>query len=356
MKITFIIATLNSGGAERVLVTLANELCKNHEVNIIKFHKEESFYKLDPKIKLFTLEQFDFSTLYNKIASRIKKFKALKQALKEHNCDVFISFLDTTNIACIWAKKGLNTPLIISEHSSHAYLKSKIWKFLRDFSFPYADALTVLSNDDKSYYEKFVKKVINMPNPCHFTPNTSNLEKENIVLFVGRLDHNKNPSMFLKAIARLDKNLQNQYKFLIAGDGELKQTLINQANDLAIKVEFLGKVSNMQDLYEKAKIICLCSYIEGLPTVLLESLYFQVARISTKYTSGYKDLINDEKDGILIDIDDDKALSEKLTLLMQDENLRKQITLNALQRCQDYEVSNVANKWIKLINEVKAKS
>ncbi|EAI4827332.1 glycosyltransferase [Campylobacter lari] len=353
MKITFIIATLNSGGAERVLVTLANELCKNHEINIIKFHKEDSFYKLDPKIKLFTLEQFDFSTLYNKIASRIKKFKALKQTLKDHKSDVFISFLDTTNIACIWANKGLNTPLIISEHSSYTYLKSKIWKFLRRISFPHANALTVLSNDDKKYYENFVKKVINMPNPCHFSPIKENLEKENNVIFVGRLDHNKNASMFLKAIAKLDTNLQKQYNFFIAGDGELRQDLEQEAKNLNIKVNFLGKVENMQELYKKAKIICLCSFIEGLPTVLLESLYYQVARISTKYTSGHKDLIDDGKDGFLVDLDDEKALSEKLALLMQDENLRKTLALNAQQRCKDYEVVNVAQKWLDLIKEVR---
>ncbi|AJC85169.1 GalNAc alpha1-4 transferase [Campylobacter peloridis] len=355
MKITFIIATLNSGGAERVLATLANELCKNHEVSIIKFHKEDSFYKLDPKIKLFTLKQFDFSTLYNKIASRIKKFKALKQALKDHKSDVFISFLDTTNIACIWANKGSNTPLIISEHSSYTYLKSKIWKFLRRISFSHANALTVLSNDDKKYYENFVKKVINMPNPCHFKPIKENLEKENNVIFVGRLDQNKNASMFLKAIARLDTNLKNQYNFFIAGDGELRQDLEQEAKNLNIKVNFLGKVENMQELYKKAKIICLCSFIEGLPTILLESLYFQVARISTKYISAHKDLINDGEDGFLIDLNDDKALSEKLTLLMQNENLRKELALNAQKRCKDYEVANVVKKWLDLINEIRVK-
>lgn len=52
MKISFIIATLNSGGAERVLVTLVNVLCKEHEVSIIKFHAGESFISLKIKLKL----------------------------------------------------------------------------------------------------------------------------------------------------------------------------------------------------------------------------------------------------------------------------------------------------------------
>lgn len=92
MKITFIIATLNSGGAERVLATLANALCTQHEVSIIKFHVGDSFYKLEENIKLITLEQFRFDTLYHKIASRFKKYLALRKALKENESDVFISF------------------------------------------------------------------------------------------------------------------------------------------------------------------------------------------------------------------------------------------------------------------------
>ncbi|EJL4566436.1 GalNAc-alpha-(1-_4)-GalNAc-alpha-(1-_3)-diNAcBac-PP-undecaprenol alpha-1,4-N-acetyl-D-galactosaminyltransferase, partial [Campylobacter jejuni] len=151
MKISFIIATLNSGGAERALVTLANALCKEHEVSIIKFHAGESFYKLENEVKVTSLEQFRFDTLYHKIASRFKKFFALRKALKESKADVFISFLDTTNIACIAAKIGLKTPLIISEHSNEAYLKPKIWRFLRRVSYPFCDALSVLGSSDKVY-------------------------------------------------------------------------------------------------------------------------------------------------------------------------------------------------------------
>lgn len=82
MKISFIIATLNSGGAERVLVTLVNVLCKEHEVSIIKFHAGESFYKLENKVKVTSLEQFRFDTLYHKIASRFKKFFCFKKGFE----------------------------------------------------------------------------------------------------------------------------------------------------------------------------------------------------------------------------------------------------------------------------------
>ncbi|ENV8234970.1 GalNAc-alpha-(1-_4)-GalNAc-alpha-(1-_3)-diNAcBac-PP-undecaprenol alpha-1,4-N-acetyl-D-galactosaminyltransferase [Campylobacter jejuni] len=356
MKISFIIATLNSGGAERVLVTLANALCKEHEVGIIKFHAGESFYKLENEVKVTSLEQFRFDTLYHKIASRFKKFFALRKALKESEADVFISFLDTTNIACIAAKIGLKAPLIISEHSNEAYLKPKIWRFLRRVSYPFCNALSVLGSSDKVYYERFVKRVKLLLNPCHFSdeiPFDSSFEKENLVLFIGRLDHNKNPAMFLKAIAHLDKNLQEKYKFVIAGDGQLRQELEYKVKSLGIKVDFLGRVENVKALYEKAKVLCLCSFVEGLPTVLIESLYFEVCRISSSYYNGAKDLIKDNHDGILIGCDDEIALAKKLELVLNDENFRKELVNNAKQRCKDFEISHIKEEWLKLIAEVK---
>ncbi|NDJ27747.1 glycosyltransferase family 4 protein [Campylobacter sp. MIT 12-8780] len=352
MKICFIIASLGNGGAERVLVSLANEFCKKHSVQIIKFDDKESFYKLDESIYLKELPKFNWQNLYHKIASRIKKFLALRKAMKEAKADIFISFLDTTNIACVWAKIGLKSPLIISEHSTQSYLKSKIWRFLRRLSYPHAQALTVLSLQDKSYYEAFVSKVELIFNPCHFSI-CQNPKKENLVLFVGRLDANKNPALFLRAISNLSADLRATYRFCIAGDGELKDELILQAQELGIKVEFLGRVKDMQSLYEKAKILCLCSFVEGLPTVLIETLFFKIARISTDYVNSARDLISPDFDGFLVALDDEKAMAKALEKLMSDESLREQIAQKALKRCENFSIQNIEKQWFKLISELQ---
>lgn len=354
MKISFIIATLNAGGAERVCVSFANELCKEHNVSIVKFHKENSFYELDERVSVKTLKQFSFNSLYNKIASRIKKFLALRKALKDEKSDVYVSFLDSTNIACIIANIGLNKPLIICEHSSQSYLKSKIWRFLRRLTYPYAKLLTVLSNEDKIYYEKFVKDVRVLLNPCHFsTQNIQKSKKENLVLFVGRLDENKNAKMFLKAVANLDENLRKDYDFVVAGDGELREYLENLAKDLKINVKFLGKVSEISKLYKKAKVLCLCSFVEGLPTVLIESLYFDVARISTRYKGNLDDLIEDKKDGLLVKTDDFISLSKALSSLILDEKLLLQILENAEKRKQSFDTKVLSDRLLSFIKEVQ---
>ena len=352
MKITFIIATLGSGGAERVLVSLANALCEKHKVQIIKFNDENSFYKVDEKVSVQSLPQFKFTNLYHKIASRFKKFFALKKAMKQSNSDIFISFLDSTNIACIVANFGSKTPLIISEHSTQSYLKPKIWRALRRLFYPYCNALSVLSANDKSYYQKFVKNVKVLLNPCHFTPK-KDLHKENVVLFVGRLDKNKNAALFFRSVANLPSNLRAKYEFIIAGDGDERANLEKIALDLGVKVRFLGKVADIETLYQKAKIICLCSFVEGLPTVLIESLFFEVARISTDYTNSARDVIKEGKDGFIVPKDDEKAMSEKMALLMSDEKWRLKIAQNATKRCKDFDTTRIVKKWLALIKEVR---
>lgn len=353
MKISFIIATLGSGGAERVLTTLANELCKKCEVSIIKFNQEECFYPLDEKVSVQSLQAFKFDNLYNKILSRFKKFFALKKAMRESKSDVFISFLDSTNIACIVANFSSKTPLIISEHSTQSYLKPKIWRALRRIFYPYAQALTVLSKSDKSYYESFVKKVVVLFNPCHFSAQNENWQKENCVIFVGRLDKNKNALLFLKAVAKLPKCLQNKYEFLVIGEGDEKENLKQCALNLGIKVSFLGKVQNIKAVYERAKILCLCSFVEGLPTVLIESLFFKIARISTDYENSAHDLIHDAKDGFIVPKDDEVAMSKKLELLMNDENLRLSLVDEAFKRCKDFNSTHITQKWLRLIEELR---
>lgn len=350
MKICFIIATLENGGAERVLATLANMLCAKFEVQIIKFDDKKPFYKLNKSVNLRCLKPFKFDTILNKIISRFRKFFALKNAMKQSKADIFISFLDTTNIICIGANFFIKKPLIICEHSIESYLKSPFFRSLRRIFYPFCDALTVLNLSDKNYYEKFVKKVIIMPNPCEFKI-CKDLKKENLVIFVGRLDANKNAKMFIKAISNLPPNLRAKYEFCIAGKGELKDELKNLARNLGVKINFLGAIKDIESLYERAKILCLCSFVEGLPSVLIEAAFFKIGRISTNFTNA-ESLINSGFDGFLVEKNDDKKMSEILANLMQNEKTLSKITQNAVKICEKFSTKSVKKEWLDLIAKI----
>ena len=97
-------------------------------------------------------------------------------------------------------------------------------------------------------------------------------------------------------------------------------------------------------------IIVSASKTEGLPNVLIESVFFDCARVATA-TSGAKELINDGKDGFLVPIDDAKTLGEKIELLMRDENLRDEFVRNAALRKNSFKTDQIYQKWMDFITQ-----
>jgi len=265
---------------------------------------------------------------------------------------IVISFLTEISILTTLFKPQA-TPIIISERSVHYFLKSTFWKSFRRCFYPLANALTVQFPEDAVYYRRWLPNVEIVANPCRFEGLIGVSRKENLVIVVSRLDLNKNVLMFLRAVAMLNVDLRHSYRFCVLGEGDLKQSLIKEAEELGVQVNFLGVVKNVEDYYQKAKIICLCSHVEGMPNVLIESLFFEVARISTKSSSGTISLIEDGVDGFLVEKDDARTMSKKMELLMRDEALRRQIVQQANKKRDMFDVKNVAKQWMEVIQTVR---
>ncbi|AQW86064.1 GalNAc-alpha-(1,4)-GalNAc-alpha-(1,3)-diNAcBac-PP-undecaprenol alpha-1,4-N-acetyl-D-galactosaminyltransferase [Campylobacter pinnipediorum subsp. caledonicus] len=348
MRVLFIISTMQAGGAERVMSILASYFAKFHDVTLLKFDQKDSFYELDEKINIINLPYPMIKQgFFVNLKRRIKKFFYQRDVLKNGNFDVVISFMDSTNINVILSNLFINRPLFISEHSSSEFLKSKIWIFLRRILYPYANGLSVLTNTDFKYYD-FVKNKIIMYNPV-FDIKKHNIPKENIILFVGRLVKIKACDVFLNAIGLIDPLKLKGYKILIVGDGDQRQVLEKMAKNINADIEFLGNTNDISLVYEKSKIIVSSSQTEGLPNVLMESIFFDCARIGTA-TSGAKELIRNDFDGFIVPVNDFCALSEKIEKLIDDDVLRDKFIKNAHLRADDFKIENIYQKWMKFIN------
>lgn len=347
MRVLFVISTMQAGGAERVMAILSRYFANFHDVTLLKFDSKPSFYDIDERVKLVDLpypmlKQGFFTNFFR----RIKKFFYQRKLIKDGNFDVIISFMDSTNINVILSNMFINRPLFISEHSSSGFLKPRLWVGLRRLLYPYATGLTVLTKSDFDYY-KFVKNKVVMYNPM-FEASKKGLSKENIILFVGRLVALKGCDVFLKAISLIDKDTIKDYRVVIAGSGDEKQRLDLIAHDLHIDVEFVGQTNDIASLYERSKIIVSSSKTEGLPNVLIESTFFDCARVATA-TTGAKELIDDGVDGFLVPIDDTKALSERIKTLICDEDLRQKFVKNANLKADNFKIEQIYKKWMEFI-------
>ena len=216
---------------------------------------------------------------------------------------------------------------------------------LRRISYPFANALSVLSDEDLGYYSKFCKNVMKIYNPLFEEVRSESFAKENLIIFVGRLNKIKNCEMFVRVAASLK---QSGYKFAVAGDGGERSNLENLAKNLGADVQFLGNVSDIASLYKRAKVLLSCSNFEGLGNTLIEAINYDCVRVATR-TSGAKELIKDGFDGLLCEINDADQMSEKLANLLQDEAKMGEFVKNARARLDEFSVEQIYKKWLELL-------
>jgi GalNAc-alpha-(1->4)-GalNAc-alpha-(1->3)-diNAcBac-PP-undecaprenol alpha-1,4-N-acetyl-D-galactosaminyltransferase len=355
-KIAFVIPYLDSGGAERVVTTLANELVNYYEVSIITYTKKDPFYELDSRIQLYyCLETLapsrnTFAALFN----NYKLIRRLWQLFREKQIAVVIGFLTSANVLTIIAGKLCGVKVIISERNNPKRDRiQKMWEFLRRKTYPYADTLVVQTEYIKSVFQTYVdeNKIVILPNPIN--PDLSkkrifNRERNNEILSVGRLTDQKNHEMLIRAfaLAKIDN-----WILIIAGEGENRVRLEKIVEELNLKnrVLLLGRQKNIAEFYNSASIFAFSSNYEGFPNALIEAMHFGMACISTDCPTGPSELIENGTNGFLTSMHDVEKMAEGLKTLTENKELRSLFGKKAKERVKVFEVAEVLSQWNRVL-------
>lgn len=338
MKICFVISNLRGGGAERVISVLSSHFADFYDTSLVYFEQEKPFYELNPKINLISLK-----TPKNRILKILYKIFKIRKISAKH--DIIISFMDTTNILVLFSCAFLGKKIFISEHSSYDAIGFKLG-LLRRIFYPFSNGLSVLSKQDFKYFN-FVKNKAIIYNPFAFYKEFSeqeNFNKENLIIFVGRLEDIKGCDIFLNALKIADLK---DFRVEILGDGSQKNELESLAKNLNINVKFLGSIKDIQNFYKRAKIIVSSSKSEGLPNVLIESIFYKCLRVATP-TNGAKELINDGVDGFL---SKDFSPNELAKSIQKAINCDEKISQNAYKNIANFKLENIYQKWLDLIKK-----
>lgn len=343
MKLCFVIYSLGNGGAERVLTTLANYFINKYEITIIIFNDEKSFYKLDEKINIVSLNSYKTSkNIFDAIKNNISTIIKLIKAIKNENSDIVISFMTTSNILSILACKILNKPIIISERTNYNFLSSRIWKKIRRITYPFCNHLVVQSNYDLEKYN-FVKNVSIIENPLFINNFREQIQRKKYFLAVGRLERVKGFDMLIDAYSKLE----TQWELKIVGEGNERKTLEEQITRLGLshKIELLGRKSDVEKYYYEAGIFILSSRMEGYPNALVEAMACGCPCISFDCKTGPSSIIQDEINGKLIENGDIHSLSKIMTKLCVDEISRQMFSIKVLEIRKSLNIERIAEKW-----------
>ncbi len=293
-KIFFGITDLGLGGAERVLVDIANKLCNQYEITIFSLYSNgELEAQLNPNIKrkyIFNKKFSELSFLDKKVFSLKLLFakRYLYNKYVKEKYDLQIAFLEGP-ITRLFAVKEPNVHKIAWVHNDISRVfgegfKAKIKKIIEKKNYSSYEKLIFVSKDNLESFEKNIKNNIPKQIIYNYIDSKSVIKKaEEIIplpfdkdainiVSVSRLVEQKGISRWIDVHSKLKKEGSNQ-KVYIIGDGHLKESLRNQIKKQNVEDSFfiLGKQENPYPYIKEADYFALLSLFEGYGMVLEEA-------------------------------------------------------------------------------------
>lgn len=356
MKVDFYISSLSGGGAEHVLTNIAANFSENNmDVSVTSYEKRPQFYSVSPKVKL---NKYNFVGK-SKPVEWLCDFIATVKHLRNRNADAAISFLSRCNFMLILAGIFLKTKIIVCDRNNIKKKYSKYIFKLTCFLYRFADAICVQTQEMKSFYPKYLqKKMVVLENPLDFNEMEAqcigqNVDKENTVISVGRLESQKDFVTLIKAYQRVVV-AHPDWSLKIYGQGNRKnelQNLIKQGG-LIGHVHLCGVTQAPFLEMKRAKIFVLSSFYEGFPNVLCEAMHAGLPCISTNCECGPTELIENGKNGFLVEIGAVDAMAEKIRVLIENEKLREILGKEAQKTTQRLEMRAICSKWRETVYHV----
>lgn len=371
MKIVYCIAgTYRPAGMERVLANKTNALAKDgNDILIVTTDQrgQDNAFPFDSRIRFVDLginyEDNNGKSFINKLIhypfKQLKHRKRLSALLQREKADIVVSMFCNDASFLSEIKDGSKKVLEIhfSRFKRLQYGRKGVWALADKLrsrndlkTVSRFDKFIVLTNEDKEYWGS-LSNIQVIPNARTFALDTPSPLDAKTVIAVGRYNFQKDFGKLIDAWNLVD---HKGWKLHLVGDGEERPNLENKIKELGLSDSvILGRAeTDMVSVYKNASILAMSSRFEGLPMVLLEAQAAGVPIVSFKCKCGPKDVVTDGVDGFLVEEGDVKGLADKLTILMNDDELRKRMGAAAYKASERFDESKIMNQWNNLFKEL----
>lgn len=357
-KIAFLIPSLQPGGMERVMSELIGFFTykPNLEIHLVLFGlSREVFYQI-PTSVIIHKPDFEFDNK-KRFWHTIKTILFIRKTVKKINPTSILSYGELWNNLVLLALLRTSYPIFISDRCQPNKSIGKLHDFLRKQLYKKADGIIAQTAKAKEIYEAGLvtnKNITVIGNPIQKQIATSIL-REKIVLSVGRLIGSKHHDELIKIFVKLN---QPNWKLIIVGGDALKQKNIAKLNQLisSLKADnnvvLAGNQKDVASYYKRSSIFAFTSSSEGFPNVIGEALSFGLPVVAFDCVAGPADMIEEGKNGNLINLFDYDDFAVKLKRLMNDDDLREKMSAYAPTSVEKFDKNVIGEEYYKFITAV----
>jgi glycosyltransferase involved in cell wall biosynthesis len=358
MRLALVISALGAGGAERVIVTLANAwAARGWQVALITFETPgtQPYYPVDPRV---ALRQLGVPSVghprWRAIRQALRRVSALRQALRAAAPDVVISFLAKINVLTVLASRGLAFPVVVSERNNPERQRFRgTWSWLRERLYGTAWCVVTPSRGVlASFPAKIRARGRVIPNPVDLASAAIPRTGAARLVAVGRLVHQKGFDLLLQAFCRIAPE-HPEWTLTIWGEGDQRAALeaLCARLGLAERVRLPGLTERPGQWVEAADIFVLSSRYESFGNVITEAMVVGLPVIAFDCPWGPGDILRDGEDGLLVPPEDVDALAAAIRRLIADADLRRRLGAAAARNVQRFARDAIIAQWEALVAE-----
>lgn len=271
----------------------------------------------------------------SRVHNYIQRLKVIREECRTNQIGIAVVFARANAIRFLLATLGLRIKIVVAIRiSPEREFPGGIASFLAKKIIGRADGYLFQTKEQRDFFgRRIAERSIVLPNSIaeSFLRAPYQGKRDNRIVAVGRLAHQKNHSMLIRAFAEIAEKYTDT-RLVIYGEGGLRESLEKEVDELNLsdRVELPGEVSKIAEHIQSAKLFVLPSDYEGMPNALIEAMSLGMPVIATDCPcGGPAELIQNGENGILIPVGDKERLKSAIVLLLRDEELRKKIGANA---------------------------
>ena len=368
----------NRAGMERILTAKINYLAEhtNYQLYLLTYEQEGSPlpFSIAQSVQHISIDHiiplrkdYSISVWFIKFLATRKHFhKSFIKQIEDIKPDIVIcnpySFSVIDLIITVSTSKGIKT--IIESHTklSSTLLSNKFkynkalyslikkWdELIMNRLRPVSNVVTLTKQDAKDW-EPFVNNITVIPNFITITPKNVKSYSAKRVISAGRYAHEKGYDMLLKAWAIVTE-VYPDWELHIFGDGDsTPYAKMSQQLRISDSVFLHPSTSDISEEFSNSSIYVMSSRYEGFGLVLAEAMSCGLASVAFDCPYGPRTIIEDRHDGLLVQREDIKQLSDGLLFLMSDPMIRITFGSNASEDIKRFNKESIMQKWIDLIN------